>query len=152
MAIGNGVKGTHKRTIIDAIRTSNPAQLNTFNALTPIEADEPTIFLRNAFNLAGYGHTSRNHGVFQIASRFNHSCVPNAFFTWNRMLNMNGNVGALTIHAILPIAAGEEISVSYQKVRGLPKARSSRNTPLVRDYCFLLRLPCLRCDCANRRY
>lgn len=45
--------------------------------------------------------------VFQSASRFNHSCNPNACFTWNSALQKE------TIHAMRDIAAGEEITLSY---------------------------------------
>lgn len=45
--------------------------------------------------------------VFEIASRFNHSCVPNACFAWNEKL------GVETVYAIKDIAAGEEITLSY---------------------------------------
>jgi hypothetical protein len=45
--------------------------------------------------------------VFPHAARFNHSCNPNACFTWNAA------IGKETIHVMNSIAAGEEITLSY---------------------------------------
>ncbi|KAF2269771.1 SET domain-containing protein [Lojkania enalia] len=45
--------------------------------------------------------------VFVHASRFNHSCNPNANFTWNHQIEKE------TIHAIKDIKAGEQITLSY---------------------------------------
>ncbi|KAF3048456.1 hypothetical protein E8E11_006839 [Didymella keratinophila] len=45
--------------------------------------------------------------VFLHTSRFNHSCVPNACFTWNAA------IGKETIHTMRDIQQGEEITISY---------------------------------------
>jgi len=45
--------------------------------------------------------------VFPHASRFNHSCNPNATFTWNPA------IGKETIHAVRDIKPGEEITLAY---------------------------------------
>jgi hypothetical protein len=45
--------------------------------------------------------------VFPHAARFNHSCNPNACFTWN------ATIGKETIHAMSDIQPGEEITLSY---------------------------------------
>ena len=45
--------------------------------------------------------------VYVHASRFNHSCNPNAGFNWNPAIQKE------TIHAAQDIAAGEEITLSY---------------------------------------
>jgi len=50
-------------------------------------------------------------GVFQIASRFNHSCVPNAHFSWNERLG--GGEGRMTVHVVKDVKEGEEITLSY---------------------------------------
>lgn len=49
----------------------------------------------------------RGAAVFMDASRFNHSCISNAFFSWN------SNRGKETIHAMVDIPAGEEITLCY---------------------------------------
>lgn len=45
--------------------------------------------------------------VFETAARFNHSCVPNAFFGWNKEKSEE------RIFAIFDIQIGEEITLSY---------------------------------------
>ncbi|KAF2202423.1 SET domain-containing protein, partial [Delitschia confertaspora ATCC 74209] len=45
--------------------------------------------------------------IFPYAARFNHSCSPNACFTWNSA------IGKETIHATRNINCGEEITVAY---------------------------------------
>jgi hypothetical protein len=45
--------------------------------------------------------------VFPHAARFNHACNPNACFSWN------ATIGKETIHIMNPVAAGEEITLSY---------------------------------------
>lgn len=46
-------------------------------------------------------------GVFEMASRFNHDCVPSASFAWD------GRKGVETIHAVRDIAEGEVWSPSH---------------------------------------
>ena len=46
-------------------------------------------------------------GIFLKASCVNHSCCPNAFPSWNL------NLRRLTLHAVVDIPRGEEITVSY---------------------------------------
>ncbi|CAO2652075.1 Nn.00g003580.m01.CDS01 [Neocucurbitaria sp. VM-36] len=50
-----------------------------------------------------------NHGaaVFPNAARFNHSCNPNACFTWN------SGIGKETIHIMNDVSKDEEITLSY---------------------------------------
>ena len=48
-------------------------------------------------------------GVFFKATRINHSCVPNAYFAWNSVLNR------LTVYAIMNISHNSEIFVNYRR-------------------------------------
>ena len=41
------------------------------------------------------------------ASRINHSCIPNAHYSWN------DNIKRLTVHAVKDIPEGEEITINY---------------------------------------
>lgn len=59
-------------------------------------------YLANCFEVG-----ARVSAIFLKASRVNHSCGPNAFFSWNESLHR------MTIHAIVDIPADEEITVSY---------------------------------------
>ena len=45
--------------------------------------------------------------VFPNAARFNHSCVPNACFTWNE------GIEGETIHTMREVKKGEEITLCY---------------------------------------
>lgn len=60
------------------------------------------IFGANSFNMNA--HTS---GIFPIASRMNHSCIPNVYHTWNT------NINRMTVHALRDIAPAEELLTTY---------------------------------------
>lgn len=67
-----------------------------------------SIFEGNAFNLGEEDEEGNTlAGVFPLAARFNHDCMPNVNQTWNE------NLKALTIHSVRHIKAGEEICDSY---------------------------------------
>ena len=53
----------------------------------------------------------RTYGIFFEASRFNHSCIPNAYFAWNP--HLNDGKGQLTIYAIQDIPMFDEILINY---------------------------------------
>ncbi|KAL2061305.1 hypothetical protein VTL71DRAFT_7578, partial [Oculimacula yallundae] len=57
--------------------------------------------------LAIYTANHWGRDVFQLASRFNHSCIPNIHNAYNATINKE------TFHAIRDIEAGEELTVSY---------------------------------------
>ncbi|KAF6228516.1 hypothetical protein HO133_008246 [Letharia lupina] len=59
-------------------------------------------FLANCFEVEAPGS-----GIFLKASRINNSCFPNAFFSWNQ------NLHRLTVHAMVDIPIGDEITVCY---------------------------------------
>jgi hypothetical protein len=60
-----------------------------------------SIFMTNSME------SGKGAAVFQIAARFNHSCVPNAHFAWCEKL------GVETIFAVSDIGVDEEITLSY---------------------------------------
>lgn len=62
----------------------------------------------NAFEMEpGTEVEPASSGIFLKASSINHSCRPNAFFAWNE------NLRQMTVHAMVDIPGGEEITVSY---------------------------------------
>jgi hypothetical protein len=65
------------------------------------EATLISIFQTNCMEM------NKGAAIFPHAARFNHSCKPNACFTWN------AGIGKETIHAMSEIQAGEEITLSY---------------------------------------
>ena len=69
--------------------------------------------------------------MFPHAARFNHSCNPNACFSWNSA------IGKETIHSMRDIKAGEEITISYVDMEHDKRLRAWE----LRHYGFV-------CDCA----
>ncbi|KAK6007850.1 hypothetical protein QM012_004664 [Aureobasidium pullulans] len=61
-------------------------------------------------------------GVGLTASRLNHSCVPNVYTAYN------STSGCMTVHALEPIAAGDELCTAY--INGAGKLRSERHAQL----------------------
>ena len=70
-------------------------------------------------------------GIFLKASRINHSCTPNAHFSWNATIQRE------TVHTIVDIPANEEITVSYCRPHSDIDYRRKRIEPYGFD-----------CDCA----
>ncbi|KAL8689268.1 MAG: hypothetical protein Q9224_004678, partial [Gallowayella concinna] len=84
----------------------------------------------NNFQMAK--HEARNtsqQGIFLKAARFNHSCVPNAYFNWNPALHN------LTIYAIHGIEVGNEILVNYEYQNAYER-REDRRQSLQDSYLF----------------
>lgn len=65
------------------------------------EASLISIFQTNCMEMG------KGAAVFPHAARFNHSCNPNACFSWNSA------IGKETIHIMNDVRAGEEITISY---------------------------------------
>ena len=89
-------------------------------------------FAANTFEMGKSGKKVKR-GVFVIASRFNHSCVPNTHCAWN------SGSKRLTIHAIIDIPQGEEIFINYHPKDYL-KPAIERQRELSGNYGFV-------CDC-----
>ena len=73
--------------------------------------------------------------VFRVASRINHGCRPNAHIAWNPRLQR------MTLHALTPISAGEEVRIHYRG-GGDGETRAERRAALLRDFGF-------SCTCAD---
>ncbi|KAI4855066.1 SET domain-containing protein [Aureobasidium sp. EXF-8846] len=61
-------------------------------------------------------------GIGLTASRLNHSCIPNVYTAYN------STSGCITVQAIKPIAAGDELFTAY--ISGAGKLRSERRAEL----------------------
>ena len=84
----------------------------------------------------------RTYGIFFEASRFNHSCIPNAYFAWNP--HLNDGEGQLTIYAIQDIPMFDEILINYHN-RDCYKRKDARQAELNYHYGFVCGCPaCLR--------
>jgi hypothetical protein len=83
-----------------------------------------SIFESNAFRMGSEGRQNIDEeyraGIFPIAARFNHSCVPNIAQTWN------GSKGMLTLHSVCKIDAGEEMCEGYISLTDDRKTRQEK--------------------------
>lgn len=91
-------------------------------------------FETNNFEMGEDRDGGKTYGIFFQASRFNHSCVPNAYFAWNAELD-NGQ-GRLTIYAIRDIRASEEILINY-RIKDCYKLKDARQAKLNDKYGFV---------------
>lgn len=60
----------------------------------------------------GFATARTTTGVFEVASRINHSCVPNASYAWNEA------VGRMEYVAVRKLLAGEEVTIDYGHTKG----------------------------------
>ena len=70
------------------------------------------------------------------ASRINHSCMPNAYYSWN------SSIERVTLHAVKDIAEGEEITISYCSAYHTLEERKHELEP----YVFTCRCPACQTD------
>ncbi|KAH7092354.1 hypothetical protein FB567DRAFT_588641 [Paraphoma chrysanthemicola] len=75
--------------------------LEQHNARVGKEPSLISIFQTNCMEM------NKGAAIFPNAARFNHSCNPNACFTWNEA------IGKETIHIMNDVDAGDEITLSY---------------------------------------
>ena len=90
------------------------------------------IFSTNAFE-TGSDHS----GTFLEASRFNHSCSPNARYSWNP------DIKRMRVYALRDIVYGDEIFISYLAGRGVyGSSRAERQAGLSR---YMFTCVCIAC-------
>lgn len=93
------------------------------------------VFNANSFETMEHpDRRTTDQGIFLMAARFNHSCVPNAYFQYNP------RIGQLTIFAISRIEKDDEILVNY-KYEDIYKSRDERRQNLQRGYHFTCECP-----------
>ena len=86
--------------------------------------------------------SKREAAVFATISRANHSCKPNSHHSWNSRL------GQETIHAIVDILQGEEVTICYLSPRGMERQR--RRTLLQAEHGFVCR--CELCELTGEEF
>ncbi|KAI4241320.1 MAG: hypothetical protein L6R40_004626 [Gallowayella cf. fulva] len=144
----NNVGNHRTRAVIDqvdnAVLNLNRRVRAELEDLTHPENDDTNI---GRFEINNFGMGGGQQGMFLEASRFNHSCLPNACFFWNPHLGANPQ-GRLTIFATHDISRQEEICVDYQcRSCYLPCVQRQGN--LARDYGFYCTCPA--CDLTTAR-
>lgn len=96
-----------------------------FNALTVSKGTSTPkrIFDTNTFDLSSDQQNQKTKGLFLETARLNHSCKPNAHWTWNPELSR------LTVYAMMNIPMNDEITISYLALDDF-QTRSERNVQL----------------------
>jgi hypothetical protein len=122
------------REIIQAFEDLSSAQQTSYLELHAYACDAFKIVieqeLQQSWNeipelhrrVLGFHKANNFEDVFWLGSRINHSCIPNVHFAYNPWLEQE------TFHAVRDIAAGEELTVSYNL--GANRTRSQRQAEL----------------------
>ena len=95
-----------EENIREALERLRPYQEQLYNTLHcpdhPSWTSLKSRYLANCFEIS-----QGQSGIFLEASLLNHSCCPNALYSWNK------DLGRIVVHAMVDISAGEEITISY---------------------------------------
>ncbi|KAI1325480.1 hypothetical protein F5Y16DRAFT_401334 [Xylariaceae sp. FL0255] len=103
------------------------------------------IFNTNAVNMGEGVDDGSERGVFSQHCRINHSCSPNATYSYH---NPSGH---LQVYATCDIASGEEVSVSY--IEGLMRSKADRlkDMPYFNCVCRTCTSPDIKSSDSRRR-
>ena len=139
-----GADGEHRWSVLEELVETLPAaSRRAFDGLMDKHAPDDQfktargIWNTNAFrteDVLGDGKAAQCDGVersavFTVCSRLNHACRPCAHVAWSARL------GQQTVHAVRPIAAGDEVTIAY--VAGAEAGgRASRQAHLQAKYHF----------------
>ncbi|EJU03020.1 SET domain-containing protein [Dacryopinax primogenitus] len=102
-------------------------QLHNCKSKEPGMIEAISIMRTNGFGIDYPFDTESQRAVFDVISRANHSCVPNAYFEWDF------KVFSGLLRPLVPIEKGEEITISYTS---LLVPASERKADLLRKYGF----------------
>ncbi|KAL8653510.1 MAG: hypothetical protein Q9210_002058 [Variospora velana] len=134
-----GMSPATRQRLTQELNRLRPEQYQQFLTLTyPGRSDDQDLerFEVNNFQMIVEDAGFSQQGVFLDAARFNHSCLPNAWFNWNSLLGDERRpAGRLTVYTVRDIKMGEEILVDYQNTNCY-EGRISRRRNLHRDYAF----------------
>ena len=119
---------------VPQIWTQHAAFLALFCPVTPGSPATP----EKRFDVNNFSMNGTEKGIFLKASRFNHSCRPNAYFAWNSRSRR------IAINAIFDIRTNDEICLNYIP-RFFARARSERHRKL-RHYEFTCQCPACELD------
>lgn len=110
-------KGTRSDPLDEEVATISPSARKLFFALHHYSSNPRESISRSIVYSNGYAVVSDMHtGVFETASRINHSCVPNSNYSW--VPQGDGESGRLMFWNMVKLSAGDEVTVSY----GHPRA------------------------------
>ena len=115
--------------VVPQIWAQHAAFLALFCPVAPASPATP----EKRFNANNFQMNGTERGIFLKASRFNHSCIPNAYFAWNPRSR------CITINAVVDIRTNDEICLDYMP-KFFAKSRSGRHREL-RHYAFTCQCP-----------
>ena len=84
-----------------------PTRLQYMTLFCPDRSDDAgatdvvRIFDANSFAIGTHA------AIFLTATRFNHSCLPNSYYSWNTLLNR------IELHTMVDVPRGEELTICY---------------------------------------
>lgn len=110
------------------------AFLDLHKAQSKATSTAPPFLAIGITNGFGLGGDSTETGIFEIASRFNHSCLPNAQHVWKAGRKV------MEVRAMSDIAEGAEITMCYLSLQECFQQHNPRQALLEHRYGF-------RCDC-----
>lgn len=127
---------SHEQITPRAVRHPRFQQLHC-PSVSPTQDRNQRRFAANCFEMGYHGRGNRviRFGNFFDASRFNHSCVPNAHFDWDGDLAGRAD-GRLTVYAIDDIDRNEEIFVNYGSQQDFCKSWATRQAEFRSVYDF----------------
>ena len=113
-------------------------QASRFHLISPEDDDEKIeadvaehVRVMSTFACNNFLLGTKGQGVFETASRINHSCRPNVYHCWNAMLQRE------TVHAIVDINPGEEVLTTYIGNGASYVPHEQRQDQLLQHYGFL---------------
>ena len=123
--------GRHYEAMEAAVDLLSPVAQTAFRDLCMNEEHGPRkhaygIWLSNAYPTEDAPESA---AVFRVASRLNHSCAPCAHAHYNLRSHR------MTLHGLIRIRAGEEVTVAY--MGGVFDVREARRRELKRDFGFI---------------
>jgi hypothetical protein len=122
-----------QRAVLSAVNGLSPDLLQQYDSLKNVH-DSTGRFadpLMGIFSTNSFAMDEDKAGIFVQASRFNHSCSPNARYSWNP------EIKRFNIYALRDIAVGDEILVSYLSSRNVyGSTRAARQARLLPRYGF----------------
>jgi hypothetical protein len=99
--------GTRTDPLPGMVKSLSPARKKAYLSLYSYRYKPHESIYRSILYSNGFGVGKTATGVFETASRFNHSCVPNARFGWDE------ERGRMVYVSRRKIQRGEEITVDY---------------------------------------
>lgn len=101
-------------TLVNALDPALKRAYRALHGFRPLHRNTETLNRRIMYS-NGFAIEKTTTAVFKVASRFNHSCVPNAEFAWDC------DKGRMEYFTAFKLLEGEEITIDYGHKKGFLK-------------------------------